>query len=297
MKAKKVLKIIGWSIGSLAALLVVAVLLLKYVFREEAVAYLLKEREKECLAALRSAPPFDAAPNPEVKLAYEADSLRAQEIRAYFRLDTLVKPDASTWENTLAVAQFVSAHVPHINSCQIPREQRTAIGLWKYCQTENPALNCMYHALLLQELLQASGITNRYVRCLPADSTDTDCHVVNHVWLPELHKWAMVDSDQGAYLTGTDGQPLSLEEMRQYTLDGTPITQHFFPGKHCKGYLAYWTKNLYWFNTPETVGLGKELNKEIRMAALVPAGFQPFVSRDVTRCTQSAAQFWAMPVN
>ena len=36
------------------------------------------------------------------------DSARAQEIRDYFKLDTLYSPDATTWEKAVAISKFVA---------------------------------------------------------------------------------------------------------------------------------------------------------------------------------------------
>lgn len=294
MKAKKLLKIVSLTIGSLLALCIILLLLAKFVFREQLLDYLQAMQHQERLATLRSAAPYDDEAV-GIHFNYRQDSLQADSLFRYFRLDTLVSHKVSTWENTLAIARFVTREIPHANNCTVPEEERNALGLWKLHLEEEKALNCYYHSVMLHELLNATGITNRYVRCMPADSTDRDCHVVNLVWLPEHRKWAMVDSDQGAYLTDSEGTPLSLAEMRQRLTDESPVQTHFFPGKQRKDYLSYWTKNLYWFNCYEDFGFNQDILQEGRYLALVPPGYPGFQLREGTVVTSNPEEFWAAP--
>lgn len=109
--------------------------------------------------------------------------------------------------------------------------------------------------------------------CLPADSLDRDCHVVNLVWLPECEKWAMIDSDMQSYVASPEGEALSLEEMRQRTVAGEPMTVHRLLGtRDPENYLSYWAKNLYWFICWEQTGYDKEVGYEGRAIAPAPPG-------------------------
>lgn len=56
---------------------------------------------------------------------------------------------------------------------------------------------------------------DRITTCLPRDTADTRCHVVNQVWLPELGKWAMIDSDARYWVSACgDSIPLDVLEIR-----------------------------------------------------------------------------------
>lgn len=245
---------------------------------------------------LRNAASYRADSVP-YRFTYVQDTVRAREIRDYFRLDTLLGPEATTWENTLAVARFVSSNIPHENQ-QVYPERRDAVGLWEYTRETEPAFNCRLHAILLHELLLASGITNRFVTCLPADSLDQDCHVVNIVWLPEQRKWAMIDSDMQAWVTDPDGTPLSLRQMRRRTIDGTPMAVHPLLGVDPgDDYLAYWAKNLYWFVCWEQTEYGKENSYDGRSIALLPPGFEGFYLDDSSIRTSDEERFWTAPEN
>lgn len=85
---------------------------------------------------------------------------------------------------------------------------------------------------------------NRFVTCLPADSLDSDCHVVNQIWLPEIQKWAMLDSDMRAWAEDENGMPLSLAEMRERYINGQEIMYRplLDSEKNFNYYKMYWAK-------------------------------------------------------
>lgn len=294
---KKGLKIIGWIVAICIVLSIVVVLLTRFVFREQIENYLDTVERTERIGLLREAAPY--APDvQEYRFTYAGDTVRAREIGTYFRLDTLDDAAASTWERTLAMARFVSRNIPHANQRIYP-EKSNAVALWEYSRTIEPAFNCRLHAIMLHEILLAGGITNRFVTCLPADSLDQDCHVVNIVWLPEHRKWAMIDSDMQAYATTPDGTPLSLEEMRRRFIAGEPIAYHpLLADKDLDFYDSYWAKNLYWFSCWEDTGYDRETGRrtgEGRIVALVSPGFGGFNLGDGAILTTDAARFWSAP--
>ena len=189
------------------------------------------------------------------------DEQRAQQIRSYFKantaldLDALAASEKSTWEKSVELAVFIAKNIPHDNQ-KTPVENRNAITLWEYSRVTPTGFNCRYHSILLSELLLSIGIKNSFVTCLPYDKNDGDCHVVNIVWLPELSKWAMIDSDMFEYVTNDQGDLLSLQEMRLYIQQNKPFTVNVLPGfedswvaePSGQSYMqAYWAKNLYWF--------------------------------------------------
>ena len=229
------------------------------------------------------------------------DPERAAEIRDYFQLDTLYDEAASTWEKTLAIARFVATNIPHANQTIQP-EKRNAIYLWEYTKNTEPAFNCRLHSIMMFELLSSVGIKATYITCMPADSNDTDCHVVNQVWLPELEKWVMIDSDSGGfYATDDGGKLLSLQEMRESYIEGKPILYHpqfVETGGSDNWYYDYMAKNTYWFSCWETIhfdqepAAGKDAGRYIH---LVPKGFKPFGANNSDVVTSDAGQFWAAP--
>lgn len=296
----KALKIIGWIILSLIVLLVAAWLLARFVFRDQVATYLSGVQNNTYIELLRKAEPY-RADKASFRFEYIQDTARRRLTREYFRLDTIDNPTAETWDRALALARFVARNIPHANQ-SIQPERRNAIDLWEYTRNVEPAFNCRLHSIMLHELLLACDITNRYVTCLPADSLDQDCHVVNIVWLPEHKKWAMVDSDMRAYVTDSDGTPLSLSQMRERYINGAAMEIHplLNEGQHFDYtyYRTYWSKNLYWFECAEQTSYDIETaprDKRGRVVVLRPDGFTPFDTPPHSVHTQDAERFWAAP--
>lgn len=226
---------------------------------------------------------------------------RAAEIRDYFQLDTLYADTASMWEKTLAIAKFVATNIPHANQKQQP-EHKNAIYLWEYTKTVEPAFNCRLHSIMLFEMLTSVGIEATYVTCMPKDCHDSDCHVVNQVWLPEQRKWVMIDSDMGGcYATDSVGNLLSLQEMREYYINDKTILYHPQFGEPVGKdfwYYDYMAKNTYWFSCWETIHFDQEPSegKDVgRYIHLVPEGYKPFNTNWGDIKTSDDEQFWAAP--
>ncbi len=293
---KKALKITGWIILTLIGVGILLVLLVRFAFREQASDYLLGMQQRQRVELLREAGHYAAEPQADYRFTYIVDSVRAREIREYFRLDTLTDPAATTWENALALAKFVARNIPHANQ-QVQPQTRNSTALWEYHLDVEPAFNCRLHGILLHELLLAQGITNRFVTCLPADSLDNDCHVVNVVWLPEQKKWAMIDADQSACVTDPAGEPLSLQEMRERFIAEAPMEVHplLDDNSDYDFYLPYWAKNLYWFECWEQTGFDREVVFEGRTIALVPEGYGGFAFSRNERTTSDDERFWQAP--
>ena len=254
---------------------------------------------KNRLNALRSSGDYAADTN-VFSMQIIQDSARAKEIRDYFQLDTLFPENADTWEKAVAIGKFVSSNIPHDNQ-RIWPEHVNAIGLWEYTKEVAPAFNCRLHGIMTFELLLAENIKARYVTCMPQDKDDPDCHVVNEVWLPELNKWAMIDTDMGGhYVSDIDGTPLSLQEMREHYIAGKKMKMYPAFGQGSSkvdDYYAYMAKNTYWFSCWGTLSYYQEdykIENVIRDSYLhlVPSGFEPFEIGGGTTITTNASQFW-----
>lgn len=293
---KKIFRIAGIVLLSVVGLAIAAALLVRFRFRDEAVAWVNGIEYRERLEVLRASGAYVRDNEADYVFAYQQDDVRAGEIREFFRLDTLYSPSAATWDNTLNIARFVAANIPHANQTVQP-ETRNAIELWKHTQEIEPAFNCRLHSIMLHELLLACGIVNRFVTCLPADPDDCDCHVVNIVWLPEAEKWAMIDSDMRVWVSDSENTPLSLAEMRERFVAGDTIEVHRLFGENFSDgdYCSYWAKNLYWFDCWEQTGYDKEVGYEGRRIVLLPTGFDGFRLGGNVVATSDDARFWAKP--
>ena len=286
---KKIRKIILWLIAVIGILAVV-------VFVARAVG------NRSEVDLLRASGPFVDDPAAE-NIKIVRDSVRAKEIRDYFQLDTLYTSDMDTWTKALAIGRFVAANIPHENQRERP-EHANAIGLWEYTKHVAPAFNCRYHSIFTFELMLAAGLDARFVTCMPKSKRDNDCHVVNEVWLPELGKWAMIDTDMGGrYVSDPDGTPLSLLEMRERYISGETMKIYpaFENGSTEKDwYYSYMAKNTYWFSCWKVLSFYVEdysvegVNRDVYYN-LVPSGFEPFRPWDESVTITDAGKFWSAP--
>ena len=216
---KKSLKIIVISVASLLVLLLLSFLFIRFFFREEIVSYLQKE-QKELYVGLLQKSRY-AADTLRLRPVYCMDDDRLAQVESHFRLDTLFEGTEDTYQKALKIQRFVSDRLPHGNLPRMP-ERKNAIDLWAFADTSSYHLNCRLHSILMRDMLMSAGIKARYITCLPEDVEDQDCHVVNEVFVPELGKWAMIDSDQDQVVTDMEGVPLSLRELRDKLIAGEP---------------------------------------------------------------------------
>ena len=276
--------------------------------------YIEKNHEKN-VELLKTAEPYTKDTTQTIKKEYLVDQTRAEQIREYFKtntsldLDSIAASQKSTWEKALEVAVFVAKNIPHDNQKEW-LDERNAITLWEYSRRVTTGFNCRWHATLLSELLLSIGIRNSFVTCMPYDKKDGDCHVVNIVWLPELNKWAMLDSDMTEYTTSPDDTPLSLEEMREYIQTDKEFTVNVLPGfedswvakpSGIKYMQAYWAKNLYWFAIHAVYAFdleGKRKSDGTRQypdyyTYLVPPDYDCSDNNSSSVITSDAAAFWS----
>lgn len=238
----------------------------------------------------------------DFKISIVQNPERARKILEYFKMEWPEGTD--TWTKATNIASFVARSIPHANQTVQP-EHLNAIDLWEYTKNVEPAFNCRLHSILTFELMLAAGLTPKFVTCLPKDRNDDDCHVVNEIWLPELGKWAMIDSDMGGnYATNKYGTPLSLAEMRKYYITGKKMYMHpgFGDGDDSidQYYYSYMAKNTYWFMCWENLTYGVEDHRNDgidpgRVIYLIPSGFKPFNTWENSVTTSNDELFWAKP--
>lgn len=298
---KKVLKFIGYSIFAIIVFLIIGVLLVRFVFRDEVANFAYELQGEQHVEILRLANSYQSD---SVCFSFEllAPENKSQEIRNYFQLDSLISKNDNTWEATLRIAQIV-ASIKHDNPEPKPTKYN-AIDLWEWAKEHPNGFNCRTHSIMLHELLLSVGITNKVITCSPKDTTDRDCHVVNIVWLPEKEKWVMIDSDKHTYTTDEKGYLLSLQEMRTKIINQEPVVFNSFTKDSIRikrnHLLYYWAKNLYYFDAIEkqTYNIESTPSHSYRKVYLVPdknhtpKSFRPkydILTTDVNR-------FWLGPI-
>lgn len=121
------------------------------------------------------------------------------------------------------------------------------------CKKDNRGINCRMMATILKDAYQAEGFKARVVTCMPKDTTDFDCHVINVVWSNTLNKWVWMDPTFNAYVSDAKGNLLSIQEVRERLKTGADLTLNEDANWNNKEkqtkehYLDYYmSKNLYW---------------------------------------------------
>ncbi len=160
-----------------------------------------------------------------------------------------------------------------------------AIDLYNYYKTTGKGVNCRQLAISLCEMYLSMGIPARYVTCMPADSLDYECHVINTVWSEQLQKWLYIDPTMDAWVTDENGTLLSIAEVRERLINDQPLVE------------TYMAKNLYYFVckklnrfNPESVYRDNDPEGDVR---LIPVGFV----NNNWKCdtTTDPEVFWAKP--
>ncbi|MGI6073699.1 MAG: transglutaminase-like domain-containing protein [Fermentimonas sp.] len=266
----KTVKKIGIAVLAVVGVLIVAVVLLVTVFRGEASNYL-----KEDYVKLLKAVEYNNVDTLDINFHYAMNDSILLKVREYFQLDTLFDGTEDTWQKGLKIQSFVSSNQPHDNPKEMTKSLN-AIDLWKYVDSTGNYMNCRQHSIMMRDMLLSVGIKTRVVSCMPYDSTDMDCHVVNEIYSPELDQWIMLDSDQNHIVTDIDGNPMSIRMLHDFLTNDKP---YLIDGKPNKGlyYDRYMAKNAYWYNREVISDMDSETgdNRKSRVyVSLVPEGFE-----------------------
>lgn len=296
---KHFLKISGIVIASILGLLIVLILLARYVFKDQLQGWVNGMELSPRVELLRNSGAFEPD-STSFAFEYIASAEQTQAVRDYFRLDTLLAGTTDTWDKTVKLAS-IAAQVKHSNPDPWP-SKRNAIDLWEWSKENPEGFNCRMHSVLLHELLLAEGIINRIVTCMPEDEADSDCHVVNVVWLPEQGRWAMIDSNNGCYIADDNGRPLSLQDMREHFIADQGMQIVTLDGKKANNtyLLPYWAKNLYYFSSIEST------TYDVETSGTADRTYVYLLSDDKVRDRESADnphavfttdadRFWAAP--
>ena len=177
-------------------------------------------------------------------------------------------------------------------------------SLYNYYKATGKGVNCRQLAISLCEMYLSMGIPARYVTCMPADSLDYECHVINTVWSSQLQKWLYIDPTMDAWVTDENGTLLSIAEVRERLINDQPLvlceTANWnHESQQTKEYYleTYMAKNLYYFVckklnrfNPESVYRDNDPEGDVR---LIPVGFV----NNNWKCdtTTDPEVFWAKP--
>ena len=223
-------------------------------------------------------------------------------VREYFMLDS-VAGRGDELSKIINLLHFAHDNIRHDGNNRAFAEL-DAIDLYNYYKTTGRGVNCRQLAISLCEMYLSMGIPARYVTCMPADSLDYECHVINTVWSNQLHKWLYIDPTMDAWVMDENGTMLSIAEVRERLIKNQPLvlceTANWnHESQQTKDYYLdeYMAKNLYYFVckkisrfNPESVYRNNDPEGDIR---LIPVGF---VNNNWKCDTTTYPEFfWAKP--
>lgn len=236
-------------------------------------------------------------------------------LRKGFNLDS-VAGTGNEVSRIINLLHWVHNLVPHDGQHDNP-EIRNAMSMIAVCKKDNRGLNCRGLSTVLNECYLSLGIKSRFVTCLPKDSTDQECHVINMVYSNDLKKWLWIDPTNDAYVMNEKGELLSVEEVRERLITGKPLIVNPDANWNHKQsvekqyYLeSYMAKNLYRFECPLSSEYDTETRakgKTITYVELLPLNYyrqKPDTTEQtsvksgttfVSYKTNNPAAFWQIP--
>ena len=204
---------------------------------------------------------------------------KLKRLRERYNLDSI----AGNGHDETAVIdlmRWVHYQVPHDGSKGLP-DTRNAQSMLRECKRDGLSINCRGLATILNEVYLAAGYQSRMVTCMPKDTNDNDCHVINVVYMPRMRKWVWMDPTFMAYVMDEKGNLLSIEEVRSRMVHNKPLILNADANRNSgfrqrKGwYLDYYmAKNLYKLECPVSSEYDYETKKEgtkRTYVSLVPA--------------------------
>ena len=259
-------------------------------------------KDRQPLNVLKKSAPY-AKDDAKVEFRYQPKrSNNLCKVRDYFKLDS-VAGQGDELSKIINLLHFAHDNIRHDGSNQAFAEL-DAIDLYNYYKATGKGVNCRQLAISLCEMYLSMGIPARYVTCMPADSLDYECHVINTVWSSQLQKWLYIDPTMDAWVTDENGTLLSIAEVRERLINDQPLvlceTANWnHESQQTKEYYleTYMAKNLYYFVckklnrfNPESVYRDNNPEGDVR---LIPVGFV----NNNWKCdtTTDPEVFWAKP--
>jgi hypothetical protein len=301
---KKTKKIIWISVGSFFGLVIICfgvLFLIAYGERKKG-----KEKKESYLPLLQNANGYNKvwdvdAPQFTYQQINDSNLVR---VRTHFNLDSIAGngDEISQIKNLMYYLHDIVFHQGQNNPLE--NVNKNAIDLIDYCRKENVGMNCRHLAIALNEFYLSMGIPSRFITCLPKDSTDMDCHVINSVYSKDLNKWIWMDPTFAAYVTDENNQLLSIEEVRYRLINNLPLVLNEDANwnhqtKQTKAYYleTYMAKNLYWIECLTDSKYASESGKmtDRQYVRLCPEAYKGFNFKVNDYITNNPQYFWQNP--
>ncbi|MDR0507799.1 MAG: hypothetical protein LBH32_13430 [Dysgonamonadaceae bacterium] len=299
---KETKKIVWFSAGSFFAgfaVCAICVVIIAYSFSKKQT-----ENSKEYLTLLQSSDSYNNTIDKNApQFIYQSSSdTNLVRVRKHFNLDS-VAGNGDEISKIKKLMYFVHNSITHDGNNQATGVSRNSIDLFKYVSETGNGINCRMMAIALNEFYLSMGFYSRFVTCLPQDSTDTDCHVINSVYSKTLNKWIMIDPTFAAYITDENENLLSISEVKMRLINDMPLKLNEDANWNHKTkqtadyYLkTYMAKNLYWLSCITESCFAVEDNSSYRKYVyLCPTGFTGFKHYTNYYITNNSDYFWQNP--
>ncbi len=259
-------------------------------------------KDRQPLSVLKKSASY-AKDNKKIEFIYQPkESMNLRMVRDYFKLDS-VAGQGDELSKIINLMHFAHDNIRHDGSNRAFAEM-DAIDLYNYYKTTGKGVNCRQLAISLCEMYLSMDIPARYVTCMPADSLDFECHVINTVWSSQLQKWLYIDPTFDAWVTDENGTLLSIAEVRERLINDQPLVlcetanwNHESPQTKEDYLETYMAKNLYYFVckklnrfNPESLYRNNDPEGDVR---LMPVGFVN--NNRNCETTTDPEVFWAKP--
>jgi len=233
-------------------------------------ADLLREYENFDNSSIAGFPDFKYSPPDDSGLV---------ELNHKYNLDSIAG-GGSDVEKAMNLMYWTHGIVRHDGSSYNPNP-RNALHIIQVCSDSGRGVNCRMMATIMNEACLSVGLKVRHLTCMPYDTADTDCHVVDMIWSDSLGKWVMLDPTFRAYFENADGELLGPMEVREAYINGDSLVLNKDIDWNGQGYDAvkyrgYMAKNLFRFLTPIESSFGYESDPgDVGWVYLYPLGYRP----------------------
>jgi len=266
------------------------------------------------LFILKTAKNYNDSNNGFPKFEYQSMSNpNLVTIRKELKLDSIAGT-GSEISRILNLMNWLHYLIPHDGRHANPAI-KNALNMITVCKKEGRGLNCRGLATVLNECYLSLGIKSRFITCLPKDTADPDCHVINMVYSNDLNKWIWIDPTMNAYVMNERGELLGIEEVRERLINGKPLILNPDANwnrqetQNKQYYLEhYMAKNLYRLECPIISEYDTETpndDKVVKYAQLLSIddqnnyieGSKAKSKKKVVHKTRNPKIFWAKPAN
>jgi hypothetical protein len=249
-----------------------------------------KENTPNFLAILKKASKYsNRDKNYAIDFTYQsAENENLKLLRSTYNLDSIAGTGNEV-SKILNLLHWMHYLIPHNGSNGNP-EMKNALSFIQVCKNEHRGLNCRGLAIALNECYLALNIKSRFITCMPKDSTDSECHVINMVFSNTLQKWLWIDPTFDSYVMNEKGELLSIQEVRERVINGKQViinpdaNWNREQSQNIGNYLYnYMSKNLYYFvcSVNSHFDLETESKDRKQYIALIPDDYYSYMPKEM----------------